>query len=141
VPSPRDEGTGKNDRRLLLEHADVWLLKLAEEAERDAASKNLVINEHKKGRRFPTLVSSHLVRPENPLRIETGFENYPWGPTTLLEGMPMNSSLASADFSKGRPAAERPNKLRLPRNHTGRVTLTKKAPRENRRGAGITMIT
>ena len=26
----------------------------------------------------------------------------------------MNSSLASADFSKGRPAAERSNKLRLP---------------------------
>src|SRR2546428_928806 len=48
----------------------------------------------------------------NPLRIETGFENYR-GPTTL-GGMPMNSSLASADFSKGRPAAERSNKLRLP---------------------------
>jgi hypothetical protein len=28
----------ENDRRLLLEHADVWL-KLAEEAERDAAGK------------------------------------------------------------------------------------------------------
>jgi len=28
----------ENDRRLLLEHADVWL-KLAEEAERDAAIK------------------------------------------------------------------------------------------------------
>ncbi len=28
----------ENDRRLLLEHADVWL-KLAEEAERDAASE------------------------------------------------------------------------------------------------------
>jgi hypothetical protein len=28
----------ENDRRLLLEHADVWL-KLTEEAERDAASK------------------------------------------------------------------------------------------------------
>jgi len=45
----------------------------------------------------------------NPLRIETGFENYR-GPTTL-GGMPMNSSLASADFSKGRPAAERSNKI------------------------------
>jgi hypothetical protein len=32
---------------------------------------NLVINEHKKGRRFPPLVSSHLVCPK-PLRIETG---------------------------------------------------------------------
>jgi hypothetical protein len=27
-------------------------------------SQNLVINERKKGRRFPPLVSSHLVRPQ-----------------------------------------------------------------------------
>jgi hypothetical protein len=40
--------------------------------------------------------------------------------------MPMNSSLASADFSKGRPAAERSNKLRLPatiRNLITRIRL------------------
>ena len=38
----------------------------------------------------------------------------------------MNSSLASADFSKGRPAAERSNKLRLPatmRNLITRIRL------------------
>jgi len=38
----------------------------------------------------------------------------------------MNSSLASADFSKGRPAAERSNKLRLPaaiRNLITRIWL------------------
>ena len=47
------------------------------------------------------------------------------GPTTL-GGMPMNSSLASADFSKGRPAAERSNKLRVPafiRNLITRIRL------------------
>jgi hypothetical protein len=40
--------------------------------------------------------------------------------------MPMNSSLASTDFSKGRPAAERSNKLRLPatmRNLITRIRL------------------
>src|SRR5258708_38598528 len=40
--------------------------------------------------------------------------------------MPMNSSLASADFSKGRPAAERSNKLHLPatiRNLITRIRL------------------
>jgi hypothetical protein len=40
--------------------------------------------------------------------------------------MPMNSSLASADFSKGRPAAERSNKLRVPatiRNLITRIRL------------------
>ena len=72
----------ENDRRLLLEHADVWL-KLAEEAERDAY-QNLVINEHKKGRRFPPLVSSHLVRPQ-PVANRNRFENYTCG-RRLLEG-------------------------------------------------------
>ena len=40
----------------------------------------------------------------------------------------MNSSLASADFSKGRPAAERSNKLRVPatiRNLITRIRLGK----------------
>jgi hypothetical protein len=85
--------------------------------------QNLVINEHKKGRRFPPLVSSHLVRPQ-PVANRNRFENYR-GPTTL-GGMPMNSSLASADFSKGRPAAERSNKLRIPatiRNLITRIRL------------------
>ena|SRR5437899_3276321 len=61
----------ENDRRLLLEHADVWL-KLAEEAERDAVSKTWSSMSTKKGRRFPPWYQATSYA-RNPLRIETGW--------------------------------------------------------------------
>ncbi len=45
----------------------------------------------------------------------------------------MNSSLASADFSKGRPAAERPNQLRLPATILA-ASPSQKSPRETDAG-------